>query len=145
MPSPEAEIDSAAGSDAEWSMKIFLPDFSKLDDSGEGTPTVRVYELSFVDGAPTPETVEALTGGVMDNLTQLPGFLLQTGDSGRSIRLRNFGQDVRREMMAQMEEIDAEMEVARGEKRDAAEWPELTYPRIGQPDTTRSPWWVDSG
>ena len=32
--------------------------------------------------------MQALSGGVMENLARLPGFLLQTGDSGRRIRLR---------------------------------------------------------
>ena len=101
-----AEAEAAAASEAAanaeeevWSMKIILPDFSRLgtEESG-GTPTVRQYQLDFVNGVPTTKTMEALTGDMVENVVRLPGFLLQTGEAGE-IRLRNLGKEIRTELM----------------------------------------------
>ncbi|MCZ6649806.1 MAG: SpoIIE family protein phosphatase, partial [Acidobacteria bacterium] len=101
-----AEVEAAAASEAVakgekevWSMKIILPDFSQLamDESG-GAPTVKQYQLDFVDGVPTTQTMETLTSGMVENVVRLPGFLLQTGEAGE-IRLRNLGQKIRQELM----------------------------------------------
>ena len=95
----EAEAAVAEGEAEVWSMKVILPDFSALDaDDGEAAPTVRQYQLDFVDGVPTTQTMEALTGEMVENMVRLPGFLLQTGESGE-IRLRNLGQEMRQELM----------------------------------------------
>ncbi len=112
QPEPRQEERSAReGEEGEkdtWSMKIILPDFARLDPAapGDGTPTVKEYRLDFVDGAPTEETLEALSTGVVENLVRLPGFLLQTGESG-SIKLRNLGEDLREGMAASLPGVES--------------------------------------
>ena len=101
-----AEAEAAAASEAVangdkevWSMKIILPDFSQMGmDKNSGTPTVKEYQLDFVDGVPTTRTMATLTGGMVENVVRLPGFILQTGEAGE-IRLRNLGQDLRKALM----------------------------------------------
>jgi serine phosphatase RsbU (regulator of sigma subunit) len=98
-PAPAVPATGEAGEKPRWSMKIILPDFAALDESQDGEAlSVKEYRLDFEDGAPTEETLEALTGGVVDNLVRLPGFVLQTGQAGRGFKLRNLQEELRREL-----------------------------------------------
>ncbi|MFQ5767559.1 MAG: PP2C family protein-serine/threonine phosphatase [Acidobacteriota bacterium] len=104
------DAEPARGEEGDtWSMKLFLPDLSRIGENGNDSavPRVREYKLDFVQGSPTSETVSILTNGMLENLVHLPGFILQRDPAGRGIKLHNLDPDLKRELHHLEERIRA--------------------------------------
>ncbi|MFQ5718892.1 MAG: PP2C family protein-serine/threonine phosphatase [Acidobacteriota bacterium] len=97
---PAGELGSGGRRDP--TVRVFLPDFAQMAAGGDTVPELKQYDLSFDEGAPSEESLEHFTGqmgGLLDNLSNLPGLFVQTGAEGRSIKLRNMAQEVRSELL----------------------------------------------